>query len=166
MCLAGENSDTVDMRKANTDDRGTALIGYALIVMLVGITSVVGLKSVGQNTSDSFEAISTSIPGSSIEAEVELTPQEKWDNAKADYTAAIDDAKATKKDAFVQAKTRYKDSIALSKSLPKAEKKAANKIAKTTYKSDKTQANTTYKASVSAAKSTRADAKAEYKATK
>ena len=154
------------MRYRSTDDRGEALIGYALIVMLVGVVSIGALKTVGQNTSESFETVSTAIAGSSVEAEVELTPKEKWDKAKTDYAAAINDAKATKKATVADAKTTYKAEVAANKSLPKAEKKAANKAAKTTYKDAKKQANSTYKASVGAAKSAKAAAKVEYKATK
>lgn len=155
------------MSSRNTDDRGTALIGYALIVMLIGVVSIGALKTVGQSTSDSFETISASIPGSSVEANVVLTPKEKWNQAKADYTAAIAAAKATKSNDVAKAAADYKATIQVNKSLlSKAEKKTANKQAKTTYKAAKKTANNTYKASVTAAKSAKAAAKAEYNATK
>jgi len=154
------------MRAWRTDDRGEALIGYALIAMLVGVVSIGAVKTVGQSTSDSFGTISTSISGSAAEVKPELTPKEKWDKAKADYAAAINDAKAAKKATVAEAKTIYKAEVALNKSMPKAEKKAANKAAKTDYNNAKGQANSTYKASVSAAKSAKTAAKAEYKATK
>ncbi len=154
------------MRAWKTDDRGEALIGYALIVMLIGVVSIGALKTVGQSTSDSFGTISTSIAGSTVEAKAELTRQEKWDKAKANYSAAIADAKATKADALATAKTIYKDEVAAAKSLLKAEKKAANKQAKAAYKSTTAQAKASYKVSVSAAKSAKAAAKAEYNATK
>ncbi len=154
------------MRAWKTDDRGEALIGYALIVMLVGVVSIGALKTVGQSTSDTFGTISSAIPDSAAEIEPELTPREKWGKAKADYSAAIAGAKAAKKATVADAKTIYKAEVAANKSLAKAEKKAANKTAKTTYNDAKKQASSTYKASVSAAKSAKTTAKAEYKATK
>jgi len=133
--------------------------------MLIGVAGIGALKMVGQATSDSFEAVSTSIAG--LTAEDELTPKEKWDKAKADYKATIVDAKATKANTVADAKATYQAEIAANKSLPnKADKKAANKQAKADFNTTKKLANTDYKTSVSTAKTDRAAAKAEYNATK
>jgi hypothetical protein len=121
-------------------------------------------KVVGQSTSDSFEAVSTSIAGSTVE--VELTPKEKRDKAKADYQATMADAKATKADTVADANATYQAEVAANESLPnRAGKQAANKQAKADFNAAKKQATNTCKASVSAAKSAKAAAKAEYKDT-
>lgn len=155
------------MRKTRTtSDQGVALVGYALIVVMVAVASLVTIKSVGQATSQSFEAVATTFPGGVAEPVPELTPSEKWAQAKADYSAAIADAKATKKNELAVAKTTYSTAVQGNKSLLKTAKKAANKTAKAQYNAAKTSANTSYKSSTSAAKAAKTTAKAEYNATK
>lgn len=161
------------MRKAKTrDDRGAALIGYALLVMLVAIAGTVSLASVGNKTSDAFEQIPQAVgqlsPGSTTTTttEPELTPSEKWSKAKDDYNSALEDAKARKADEIATAKTQYQQKVADNKAKPKAERKKANQEAKAQFKTAKANANSTYKESVQAAKDAKAAAKAEYLATK
>ena len=143
-----------------------ALVGYALIVVMVAIASLATIKSVSQTTSQSFEAVATTFPGGVAESVPELTPSEKWAQAKADYDTAIADAKATKASEVAAAKTTYNSAVQQNKSLPNAERKAANKAAKTDYKAAKSSANTSYKSASSAAKAAKKVAKAEYNATK
>ena len=168
----GEKSDLADvllMSTARADsDQGVALVGYALIVVMVAIASLVTIKSVGQATSQSFEAVATTFPGGAVAEPVpELTPSEKWNQAKADYTASIKDAKKTKASELADAKGIYKAAIQENKSLsPKAAKKAANKVAKTKYNTAKSNAKTSYKSAVNTAKAAKNAAKAEYNATK
>lgn len=150
------------------NERGEALVSYALLVLLVSLVSVVALKAVGQSTSDSFEAVATTVAGIGDEPaeDSELSPKEKWEQAKADYKKAVADAKDQKAADLAAAKATYDQAVAANSSKPKAEKKAANKEAKTEYNSAKSNANATYKSSIQSAADAKATAKAEYKATK
>ncbi|MEX1037503.1 MAG: hypothetical protein WDZ96_01445 [Acidimicrobiia bacterium] len=142
-------------------DRGAGLVEYALIVMLISVLSLTAVGFVGEETSDSFEAI-----GSSFDTDAELSPEEKWDKAKADYDDAIADAKAKRADDKAKAKAEYQAAVAENKDLPKAERNKANKEAKAKHKSANSAANADYKSSVGSAKKARNEAKAEYNATK
>lgn len=170
------------------DDRGVALVGYALVVLFVAVVGTVSLTAVGGKTSDSFESVGSTVAGdgstvtSEVKAEEETqaeeeakaeeetktepTPKEKWDKAIQDHKQAIKDAKAQKAANIAAAKKTYQSALNENKSLPKAQKKKANKAAKKEFNAAKKAANQTYKASVSTANKAKADAKAEYQATK
>lgn len=148
-----------------TGDRGASLIEYAIMVALIALGSLGLVANVGDSTSDSFQVAADSFTTDAV-AEPELTPEEKWDQAKEDYKQAIAEAKAQKAADLAAAKSDYQTALQNSKSLPKSEKKAANAEAKSNYNAAKKDANNTYKQSVQAAKDARANAKAEYKATK
>lgn len=146
-------------------DRGAGLVEYALIVMLISVVGLTGVGFVGEQTSDSFEAI-----GSGFNADGELdddmTPEEKWEKAQADYDDAIADAKAKQADDKAKAKAEYDAAVAANKDLPSKERKAANADAKAKQKSANGAANADYNASTKAAKAARNAAKADYNATK
>lgn len=165
----GEKTDHADLLLMSTaradSDQGVALVGYALIVVMVAIASLVTIRTVGQSTSQSFESVATTFPGGAV-AEPVLTPSEKWEQAKADYSAAIDDAKAMKASDLADAKTTYQTVVQGNKNLPKAKKKAANKQAKAKYNAANTKAKVSYKTTVNTAKAAKNVAKAEYNATK
>jgi Flp pilus assembly pilin Flp len=149
----------------NRDDRGAGLVEYAVIVMLVALGSLVAARAVGDATSETFDLASSALSGDDV-PEAEMTPQAKWEKAQADYQDAIAKAKTAKTGELAAAKDQFEAAKEANNSLPKAEKKAANAAAKADYKSATNGANQKYKASVQAAKDARADAKAEYKATK
>jgi len=141
------------------------MIGYALIMVLIAVASIGALKTVGQSTSDSFESVSTSVPGGGV-VTPELTPKEKWNLAQADYKEALSKARAEKAGQIAAAKTTYQEELKSNKTFSKANKKAANKASKTKFNSAKSEANSTYKATVKEAQAARSAAKAVYNATK
>jgi Flp pilus assembly pilin Flp len=146
-------------------DRGAGLVEYALVVMLISIVGLTAVGFVGEQTSDSFEAVGSSF-SADAEPDDELGPEEKWDKAKADYDDAIADAKAKQADDKAKAKAEYQAAVAANSDLPKAERKAANADAKAEQKSANKDANQDYSASVNSAKAARNAAKAEYNANK
>ncbi len=150
----------------SADDRGSSLIEYAMLVLLIALGSLGLVANLGDSTSNSFDSAAGAFtaPGTGVDAG--LTPQEKWDRAKDDYKQAIADAKAKKADAFAAAKTEYQAALQANKTLPKAEKKTANAAAKDVYNAAKQEAGDVYKAAVQTAKDAKAAAKAEYKASK
>jgi Flp pilus assembly pilin Flp len=161
------NPDIHDMRAHRNDERGASLVGYALIVVLIGGIGASALGYVGRGTSDAFFAIGNGLGGDVLdEPQPELTPEEKWAKAQEDYSKAVEDAKAQKAYDLAAAKADYDNAIAKNKSLPKNERKAANQQAKAEQSQAKADANANYKASVAKAKADRDSAKAEYKATK
>ncbi len=155
----------MDVRKLCEGDRGAGLVEYALVVLLIGIVSMVAVRSLGEETSDTFMAIGDGVSASE-EVEDDMSPDEKSDQAKGDYDAAIEDAKSAKAAANDKAKADYDAAVQSNNDLPKAEKNAANKEAKANYNEAKSTNNDNYKSSVAAAKATRDAAKAEYKDTK
>ena len=156
------------MRRLRASDHGAGIVEYALVVVLVALTSLAAVKTLGDDTSDSFEAVA--VPSEVVESESEeepdLTPSEKWEKAKADYSATVNEAKAQKSADMATAKKTYKDQLKENKSLPKAERKAANKAAKQKYDADRGQINQTYTTTVTEAKAARDAATAEYNASK
>lgn len=144
-------------------DRGAGLVEYALVVMLISVVGLTAVGFVGEQTSDSFEAIGSSF---GADAEAELSPEEKWEMAQADYDDAIADAKAKLAGDKAKAKAEYQAAVAANQGLPKDQRKAANADAKAKQKSANTAANADYNGSVKAAKADRNAAKAEYNATK
>ncbi len=144
-------------------DRGGGLVEYALIVMLISVVGLTAVGFVGEQTSDSFEAIGTSF---GPDTEPEMSPEEKWDMAKADYDDAIADAKAKQAEDKEKAKAEYETAAASNKDLPNKERKEANADAKAKQKDANNAANADYKASTDAAKAARNAAQAEYKANK
>lgn len=151
--------------RLNQDDRGAGLVEYALVVLLIGIVSMLAVRSLGEETSDSFRAVGDGVSAAE-DVEEDLSPDEKWDKAKADYDTAVEDAKSAKAESNAKAKAEYDAAVASNKDLPKAERSAANQEAKATYNEAKTTNNDTYKSAVDTAKAARDAAKAEYKATK
>lgn len=147
------------------DDRGAGLVEYALVVMLISVVGLTAVGFVGERTSDSFEAVGSSLNADS-ELEADLSPEEKWEKAQADYDDAISDAKTKKADDIKKAKAEYQAALAANKGLPKKERKAANAEAKASQKSANKAANQDYSASVNSAKAARNAAKAEYNADK
>lgn len=141
------------------------MIGYALIMVLIAVASIGALKTVGQSTSDSFESVSTSVPGGGV-VTPELTPKEKWNLAQADYKEALSKAKAEKAGQIAAAKKTYQEELKINKTLSKAEKKVANKTSKKTFNTEKSNANSAYKTAVKEAQAARSAAKAVYNATK
>ena len=83
------------------DDRGAGLVEYALVAVLVAIGSLLAVGYVGDQTGQGFEEAATAISAEDVEEE--LTPEEKWDKALADYDKAIAEAKATKAAAVADA---------------------------------------------------------------
>lgn len=146
-------------------DRGAGLVEYALIVMLISVVSLTAVGFVGEQTSDSYEAIGSSF-STGAELDDELSPEEKWEKAQNDYDDAIADAKAKQAGDKAKAKAEYDAAVAANKNLPKAERTAANAEAKAQQKSANSAATAEYNASVKAAKADRNAAKAEYNATK
>ena len=151
-------------------DRGASLIGYALIVALVGIVASLSLMNVGENTSEAFSEVAVAAGDEEGETTTTttapLTPKEKWDQAKKDYNDAMAEAKSNYQADIAAAKNQYKADLTANKSLPKAEKKAANKTAKNNFTAAKQDAKGKYNAAKSAAASAKSAAKAEYNATK
>lgn len=150
------------------DDRGTGLVEYALLVMVIALTSLAAVSTFGESTSDTFDEVAAGFDGTTTqtETEPELTPDEKWELAKDEYTKAIEEAKATKSAELEAAKADYDSAKKQNSALPKAEKKAANKEAKENFNQAKKDANSTYKASVNEAKSNKAAAKKEWQSSK
>lgn len=148
------------------DDRGSSLIEYAMLVLLIALGSLGLVANLGDSTSGSFDTAADAFttPGAGVDAG--LTPQERWDKAKDDYEQAIADAKAEKADALAAAKGDYQAALQVNKTLPKAEKKTANAAAKDVYNTAKQEANDAYKTAVQTAKDAKAAAKAEYQASK
>ncbi len=155
----------MNFRKLSVDDRGAGLVEYALVVLLIGIVSVVAVRALGEETSDTFMSIGDGV-NATEEVEDDMSPEEKWDKAKADYEAAIEDAKSAKAAANDKAKADYDAALDANKGLPKAERNAANQEAKSNYNEAKATNNDTYNSSVSAAKAARDAAKAVYNDTK
>jgi Flp pilus assembly pilin Flp len=150
----------------NNKDRGAGLVEYALVVMFVGVVSMIAVNVVGNDTSDTFDTIAGSFDDVGGPEVDERTPDEKWEDAKAEYDDAIAEAKANKADDMAAAKDEYNSKVNENKKLPKSERNAANKEAKNEYNSAKSKANSEYKSSVNAAKNARDQAKAEWKASK
>lgn len=148
------------------DDRGSSLIEYAMLVLLIALGSLGLIANLGDSTATSFDTAADAFTTTGAGVDAGLTPQEKWDEAKDDYNQAIADAKAKKADAFAAAKTEYQAALQANKTLPKAEKKTANAVAKGSYNAAKQEANGAYKTAVQTAKDAKAAAKAEYKASK
>lgn len=163
-----KSADRKGMRtRTCQDDRGSSLIGYALVVILVAVVGVAGIGYVGGETAGAFEAIGLSFDDQvADQPEAELTPKEKWQQAQADYKKTVNDAKAKKAYDLAAAKAEYDSAVAANQSLPKKEKNAANKAASNAHKAAKASANDSYKSSVASAKEAKAAAKAEYDATK
>jgi Flp pilus assembly pilin Flp len=158
--------DVVPMRTVSLKgDRGAGLVEYALLVTLISIVGLTAVSFVGEQTSDSYEAIGTGF-GADSEPEAEMTPDEKWEKAQADYDEAIADAKKKQVDDKAKAKAEYDAAVAANKELPNKERKAANSDAKAKQKDANTAANAGYKAASDAAKAARNAAQADYKASK
>lgn len=147
-------------------DRGASLVEYALLVLLIAVGGLSAVSLMGETTSDSFEEAATALDDSTAATEAELTPEEKWEQAKQDYKDAIADAKAEKAAEIQMAKDQYNQAKTDNKSLPKAERKEANNKAKDQFNDSKAKANDKHTSSVQAAKDAKAAAKAEYKASK
>jgi Flp pilus assembly pilin Flp len=154
------------MRFRPADDRGASLVEYAMLVLLIALGSLGLVANLGHSTSDSFDSAAGALAPAGTETDPELTPQEKWDQARDDYKQAIEDARAQRKTDLAEAKADYKAALEANKSLPKLEKKKANAEAKTNYKTSRTKVNDTYKAAVQTAKDAKAEAKAEYQASR
>lgn len=133
--------------------------------MLISVVGLTAVGYVGEETSDSFEAIGSSF-GADTEAEDEMTPEEKWEKAQADCDDAMADAKAKQVDDKAKAKAEYDAAFAANSELPKKERNAANAEAKDKQKSANAAANVDYKAAAGAATTARNAAKADYNATK
>lgn len=146
-------------------DRGAGLVEYALLVMLISVVGLTAVGFVGEETSDSFEAIGTSFDAAG-ETEDEMTPEEKWDAANADYDDAIAKAKTKRAEDKAKAKAEYQAAANKNKELPKNEQKKANQEAKAQQNSANKAADATYKSSVDSANSAKKKALAEYNATK
>lgn len=154
------------MHSRPADDRGASLIEYAMLVLLIALGSLGLVANLGHSTSDSFDSAAGALAPAGTETDPELTPEEKWDQAKEDYRQAIEDARAQRKADLAAAKADYKAALDANKSLPKLDKKKANAAAKSDYKTSRTKINDTYKTAVQTAKDAKAEAKAEYRASK
>lgn len=53
---AGENK-----KKAKKDQRGASLVEYALLVALIAVIAIVAVRTVGQQTSQKFSQISSTL---------------------------------------------------------------------------------------------------------
>jgi Flp pilus assembly pilin Flp len=148
------------------DDQGTGLVEYALVALLVAIGSLVAVSFVGDATSQQFDEAATALSADPDGVDEELTPEEKWDKALADFDQAIADAKADKAAAVAKANAEYQAAVDANQSLPKADRKTANQEAKAASNAAKSAADDAHKGAVQAAKDARAAAKAEYNATK
>ncbi len=146
-------------------DRGVGLVEYALVVMLVAVVGLTAVGFVGEQTSESFEAIGSSF-GAGADPEDEMTPEEKWEKAQADYADAIEDAKTKQADDKAKAKAEYDAAVAANKDLPNKERKEANADAKAKQNSANSAANADYKAAEAAARAAKKAANAEYNANK
>lgn len=146
-------------------DRGAGLVEYALVVMLISVVALAAVGFVGEQTADSYEAIGSGFT-TGAELDDDLSPDEKWEQAQADYDDAIADAKAKQADDKAKAKAEYQAAVAANQDLPNKERKAANADAKASQKSANNAANKDYNASVNTAKAAKKAANAEYNATK
>ena len=161
--------DDLCMRQLlSNSDRGAGLVEYGLVVMLIAMVSLVGVQAFGEETSESFDTIGTSLATAEgvDEDDSDMTPEEKWEQAKKDYDDAIADAKQKKADDIADAKADYDAARQANKDLPKDERKAANQQAKSDYNSAKSAANAEYKSSVQNAKDARNTARDEYRSTR
>ncbi|MGD2101071.1 MAG: hypothetical protein PVG83_02460 [Acidimicrobiia bacterium] len=147
-------------------DRGASLIEYAMLIALIALGSLGLIAKVGDSTSSSFDETATAFAAADGTAEAELTPGEKWEKAKEDYKQAIADAKEQRKADVAAAKAEYQAARQDNNSLPKDERKTANNEAKADYQAAKQEAKQDYQDAVQKAKDARAEAKAEYKATR
>jgi Flp pilus assembly pilin Flp len=157
--------------KSDTGDRGVSLTSYALLVSLIGIVSFAAVSAVGTQTSDDFSQITLALGGAATEpttttTTAPLSPQEKWEEAQAEWESAIDAADAKHAGDMAAAKAQLDQARAANASLPKAEKKTANQQATAEFKAASDTAKAHQKASKQAANDAKAAAKAEYLATK
>lgn len=153
-------------REIRQNDRGAGLVEYALVVLLIALGGLSAVSVMGESTADSFDEAAVALDDSTTSTQPELTPDEKWEQAKQDYEDAIAEAKAEKAAEIQAAKDVYNQAKKDNKSLPKAERKEANNQAKTKFNESRARAKDEYKTSVQAAKDTRSAAKAEWKATR
>ena len=47
----------------NTDERGAALVEYALLVALIAVAAIIAMTALGGAVNDKFEAVSNSMNG-------------------------------------------------------------------------------------------------------
>jgi Flp pilus assembly pilin Flp len=166
----GSDPDDLGMN-LRRDDRGEALVGYALLVVLIGIGGIVAIREVGSSTSGTFETVSESF-GSPVTTAptttttTTLTPDQKWAKAQSDRDAAVADAKARRDAAIAAANAKRDAQLNANKSLPKADRPAANQAANNTRNAEVATANGDYQTSVAAANAAEAAAKAEWQASK
>jgi Flp pilus assembly pilin Flp len=144
-------------------DRGAGLVEYALIVMLIAVVGVSAVGYLGEQTSDGYE---TAGAGFDADVAAELSPEEKWELAQADYDDALADAKATRADDKANAEAEYQVAFAANQALPNKERKAGNAVARAKRNDAYEVADADYNASVKAAKADRDAANADYNATK
>ena len=108
------------------EDRGAALVGYALTVLLVAVASVTAMKTVGASTSEGFETVATTMAGT-LEQQPELTPEEKWEQAKEDWRNALKDARDQRRQDFAEGRAEGSEPAG-SQGLPKGEERRQRHI--------------------------------------
>lgn len=145
-------------------ERGEALVGYALMVLLISVAGIVAVGKVGDAVADTFGTAAVAIDSADVDSE--LTPDEKWEKAKAERNAAVAEAKARRDAAIAEAKAIRDAAVEQNKSLPKAQRQAANKAANQARDAAIKAAKDAYKAAVDAANAARDAAKAEWQASK
>jgi Flp pilus assembly pilin Flp len=154
----------MDIRQLLSNDRGEALISYALVVLLISVAGIVALRSVGNDVSDTFGAMAMATD--SADADSEMTPDEKWEKAKADRDAAVAEAAKVRDAAIAEARAIRNALVEQNKSLPRAERQAANAAANKARDAAIDAAKAAYKTTVDAANAARDAAKAEWQAAK
>lgn len=143
------------------DDRGAGLVEYSLLTLLIAIGSMVVVVNVGESASETFVETADAFG-----TEDDLSPKDRWEQAKEEYAEAIAEAKAERDAALEKAKETYQARREANKDLPKGQRNEANKEAKAEYNAARSDATDHYKAAVQDAKDAKAAAKAEYNASK
>ncbi len=151
------------------NERGASLIGYALLVSLISVVSFVSIRAVGSGTASGFNSVVTSLNDTTAttearEEEKELSPKEKWEQAKRQYRDAIAAARAERRAKLQAARAEYRAAITANRSLPWFRRWRANRTARAEYRATVRQVNNEYRASVRAAREARNAARAEYEA--
>ncbi|MGA7096250.1 MAG: Flp family type IVb pilin [Acidimicrobiia bacterium] len=162
-----------EQRRAHTSDRGVSMVSYALLVSLIAMVGIAAIRTVGTNTSDDFAQVPGAFGATGLEdggttttTGPGMTPKEKWDQAQADWSKAIDEANSTYQAALADANAIKSAQLEANKSLPKSDRTAANQQANAQFNASKAAAKDAQNAAKQAANDAKAAAQAEYKATK
>lgn len=145
------------------NERGSNLIGYALVVALIGVTAVTGLAVIGTGTSSAFVTVSDEFATDTTEPpEPTDTALAEWEEAQAAYEAAIEAAKAERDAALAAAEAARDAGTQANEGLPKEFRNAADAQVEAAYTQAKADAARGYEQASGAARDAKNAAEAAY----